>query len=308
MTKRQYHLLELFYITTGSFLTALGIALFSSPAKIASGGVSGIAIILYHTLGLDTGLSIFVLSVPLFLLGVIIFGKQYGAKSLAGTVLLSVFTSLINAWGGYDGVLDYSNPLSILLSAISGGVLMGLGVGLVLRSGANTGGTDILGQILARYTPLSMGTSLFLVDALIITASAFIFSLEMALYAIMTVYIVSVTIDRVVLSFGTRSAKTVFIISEKRKQIETAILEELGHGGTILYGSGMYTGFDRPVIMTVVANNKIGALTNIVHRNDRLAFMVVQEAYKVLGEGFTPIEEAAWAGLSDVTQKRKKES
>ena len=308
MTKRQYHLLELFYITTGSFLTALGIALFSSPAKIASGGVSGIAIILYHTLGLDTGLSIFILSVPLFLLGVIIFGKQYGAKSLAGTVLLSVFTSLINAWGGYDGVLDYSNPLSILLSAISGGVLMGLGVGLVLRSGANTGGTDILGQILARYTPLSMGTSLFLVDALIITASAFIFSLEMALYAIMTVYIVSVTIDRVVLSFGTRSAKTVFIISEKRKQIETAILEELGHGGTILYGSGMYTGFDRPVIMTVVANNKIGALTNIVHRNDRLAFMVVQEAYKVLGEGFTPIEEAAWAGLSDVTQKRKKKS
>lgn len=308
MTKRQYHLLELFYITTGSFLTALGIALFSSPAKIASGGVSGVAIILYHSLGLDTGLSIFILSVPLFLLGVAIFGKQYGVKSLAGTVLLSVFTTLINAWGGYDGVLDYSNPLSILLSAISGGVLMGLGVGLVLRSGANTGGTDILGQILSRYTPLSMGTSLFLVDALIIVASAFIFSLEMALYAIMTVYIVSVTIDRVVLSFGTRSAKTVFIISEKRKQIENAILEELGHGGTILYGSGMYTGFDRPVIMTVVSNNKIGALTNIVHRHDRQAFMVVQEAYKVLGEGFTPIEEAAWAGLSDVTQKRKKNS
>jgi uncharacterized membrane-anchored protein YitT (DUF2179 family) len=239
-------------------------------------------------------------------LGVAIFGRQYGAKSLAGTLLLSLFTSLLNAWVGYGGVLDYTNPLSILLSAISGGVLMGLGVGLVLRSGANTGGTDILGQILARYTPLSMGTSLFLVDAVIIAASAFIFSLEMALYAIMTVYIVSVTIDRVVLSFGTRSAKTVFIISEKRKEIETAILEELGHGGTILYGSGMYTGFDRPVIMTVVANNKIGALTNIVHRNDRLAFMVVQEAYKVLGEGFTPIEEAAWAGLSDVTQKRKK--
>jgi uncharacterized membrane-anchored protein YitT (DUF2179 family) len=308
MTKRQYHLLELFYITTGSFLTALGIALFSSPAKIASGGVSGIAIILYHTLGLDTGLSIFILSVPLFLLGVAIFGKQYGVKSLTGTVLLSLFTSLLNAWIGYAGVLDYSNPLSILLSAISGGVLMGLGVGLVLRSGANTGGTDILGQILARYTPLSMGTSLFLVDAVIITASAFIFGLEMALYAIMTVYIVSVTIDRVVLSFGTRSAKTVFIISEKRKEIEKAILEELGHGGTILYGSGMYTGFDRPVIMTVVANNKIGALTNIVHRNDHLAFMVVQEAYKVLGEGFTPIEEAAWAGLSDVTQKRRKKS
>ncbi|NLA98400.1 MAG: YitT family protein [Spirochaetales bacterium] len=306
MTKRHYHLLELFYITTGSFLTALGIALFSSPAKIASGGVSGIAIILYHTINLDTGLSIFILSVPLFLLGVAIFGKQYGVKSLAGTVLLSVFTTLINTWAGYDGVLDYSNPLSILLSAISGGVLMGLGVGLVLLSGANTGGTDILAQIVARYTPLSTGTSLFLVDALIIAASAFIFSLEMALYATITVYIVGVTIDKVVLSFGTRSAKTVFIISDRRKEIEQEILKELGHGGTILYGSGMYTGFDRPVIMTVVANNKLGALTNIVHRHDKFAFMVVQEAYKVLGEGFTPIEEAAWAGLSDVTQKQKK--
>ncbi len=183
---------------------------------------------------------------------------------------------------------------------------MGLGVGLVLRSGANTGGTDIAAQILARFTPLSMGTSLFLVDAIIIAFSAFIFSLEMALYATITVYIVGITIDRVVLSFGTRSAKTVFIISEKRRDIERAILEELGHGGTILYGIGMYTGFDRPVIMTVVSNNKLGQLTNIVHRQDKLAFMVVQEAYKVLGEGFTPIEEAAWAGLSDVTQQKQK--
>ncbi len=306
MTKRNYHLLEFFYIVVGSFLTACGIALFSSPARIASGGVSGIAIILYHTLHLDTGLSIFILSVPLFLLGLAIFGKQYGVKSLLGTILLSLFTSLINFTVGYEGLLDYSKEMSILLSAISGGVLMGLGVGLVLRSGANTGGTDILAQILARFTPLSMGSSLFLVDVIIIASSAFVFSLEMALYATITVYIMGVTIDRVVLSFGTRSAKTVFIISEKREAIEQAILDQLGHGGTILNGQGMYTGFDRPVIMTVVANNRLGELTNIVHRTDGHAFMVVQEAYKVLGEGFTPIEEAVWAGLSDVTQKRKK--
>ncbi|MGH0053989.1 MAG: YitT family protein [Sphaerochaetaceae bacterium] len=307
MTKQKYHLLELFYIVVGSFLTAAGIALFSSPARIASGGVSGIAIIFYHTFGFDTGLSIFILSVPLFLLGVAIFGRQYGIKSLLGTILLSLFTSLINVWAGYDGLLDYTKESSILLSAISGGVLMGLGVGLVLRSGANTGGTDILAQILARFTPLSMGTALFLVDALVIALSAFIFSLEMALYATMTVYIAGVTVDSVVLSFGTRSAKTVFIISEKREIIQTQILKELGHGGTILNGQGMYTGFDRPVIMTVVSNNKLGELTNIVHQADSQAFMIVQEAYKVLGEGFTPIEEAAWAGLSDVTQKQKRE-
>ncbi len=122
MTKRNYHLIELFYIIVGSFLTAAGVALFSSPARIASGGVSGIAIIIYHTLRFDTGLSILVLSVPLFLLGVaIFFGRQYGMKSLLGTVLLSLFTSLINAWVGYDGLLDYSKDLSVLLSAISAG-------------------------------------------------------------------------------------------------------------------------------------------------------------------------------------------
>lgn len=306
MTKRQYHLLELFYIISGSFLTAVGIALFTTPAKIASGGVSGIATILFHSFGFDTGLSILVLSVPLFLIGVAIFGKEYGIRSLAGTLFLALFTSLLNRFFGYGGVLSYENPQSVLLSAIFGGVMMGIGVGLVLRSGANTGGTDIVAQILARFTPLSMGSSLFLVDALVIGASAYIFSLEMALYATITVYITATVIDRVLLSFGTRSAKTVFIVSEKLQVIQKEILEQLGHGGTILSGLGMYTGLNRPVIMTVVSNHKVAQLTNIVHEADKRAFMIVQEAYKVLGEGFSPIEEETWAGLSDVTQSKPK--
>ncbi len=306
MTKRQYHLVELFYIITGSFLTAVRIALFAAPAKISSGGVSGIATILYHTLGFDTGLSILVLSIPLFLLGIAIFGKEYGIRSLAGTLFLSLFTSLLNHFFGYGGLLSYDNVLSVLLSAIFGGVMMGLGIGLVMRSGANTGGTDIVAQIVARFTPLSMGSALFLVDALVIGASGFIFSLEMALYATITVYITAAVIDRVILSFGTSSAKTVFIVSEKLKTIEKEILEQLGHGGTILSGIGMYTGLDRPVIMTVIANHKVAQLTNIVHKTDKQAFMIVQEAYKVLGEGFSPIEKAAWAGLSDVTQSKPK--
>lgn len=306
MTKRQYQLVELFYIVTGSFLTAVGIALFAAPAKIASGGVSGIATIFYHTFGFDTGLSILILSVPLFLLGVAIFGKEYGLRSLAGTLLLSFFTSLLNRFFGYGGLLSYDNVLSVLLSAIFGGAMMGIGIGLVMRSGANTGGTDIVAQILARYTPLSMGSALFLVDALVIGASGFIFSLEMALYATITVFITGTVIDRVVLSFGTRSAKTVFIVSDKLETIQKEILVQLGHGGTILSGIGMYTGLDRPVIMTVVSNHKVAQLTNIVHETDKRAFMIVQEAYKVLGEGFSPIEEAAWAGLSDVTQSKPK--
>lgn len=306
MTKQQYRLMELFYIVSGSFLTAIGIALFAAPAKIASGGVSGIATIFYHTLGFDTGLSILVLSVPLFLLGLAVFGKEYGIKSLGGTLLLSLFTSLLNYLLGYEGLLDYTNVLSVLLSAIFGGVIMGVGIGLVMRSGANTGGTDIVAQVLARFTPLSMGSALFLVDALVIGASAFIFSLEMALYATITVFITAAMIDRVILSLGTRSAKTVFIISNELSLIQKEILEQLGHGGTILTGIGMYTGLNRPVIMTVIENRKVSQLTNIVHEADKRAFMIVQEAYKVLGEGFSPIEQEAWAGQSDVTQTKPK--
>ncbi len=302
-TKKRFMLIELLYIILGSLLTALGIALFCGPAKIVSGGVSGIAIIFHHTLGFDTGLSILLLSLPLFFLGVAIFGRQYGYKSLLGTLLLSGFTSLIEATIGVAGLLDYARELSILLSAISGGALMGIGVGLVLRSGANTGGTDILAQILSRFTPLSMGTSLFLVDALIIAASAFIFGLEMALYATITVYITGLTIDKAVLAFGTRSAKTVYIISEEALSIAEAVMEELGHGVTRIEAEGMYSKSARPMLMTVIANNKLASLTNIVHRYDKRAFMVIGEAYEVLGEGFKSIEAAAWRGRSDTTQQ-----
>ncbi len=302
MEIKRHKVTEYFYIAVGSFITAVGVAVFANPAKIASGGVSGVATILYHSFGWDPGLMIMVQSVPLFLVGMKIFGAQYGLKSLIGTLLLSAFTSGICLVIGYDGILSYDHPMSVLLSALFGGVIMGTGVGLVMKSGSNTGGTDIIAQILARYTKLTLGTSLFLVDAVIIVASAFTFGIESALYAIITVYITGVVIDKVVLSMGTRYAKTVYIISDQREQISQAILEELGHGGTLLHATGMYTGNDRTVIMTVVPNQKISRLTNIVHEIDDKAFMIVQEAYQVLGEGFTPIAKAALASQSDVTQ------
>lgn len=306
MEQVRHRIVEFLYIVIGSLMTALGITLFCSPARIASGGVSGIAIIVRHTLGFDTGLTILVLSLPLFLIGVAIFGAQYGIKSLLGTLFLAAFTSLIESIFGLGGLLDYSSELATLLSAITGGALMGVGVGLVLKSGANTGGTDILAQIVSRFSPLSLGTSLFLVDALVIAASGFIFGLEMALYATITVYIVGVVIDRVILSFGTRSAKTVHIVSENYDRIADAIMEELGHGATLLDGEGMYSHHKRPVIMTIIANNKLARLTQIVHHHDKRAFMVVGEAYEVLGEGFTSIERAARRSKSDTTQAQPK--
>lgn len=279
------------YIVVGSLVAAFGLSFFVNPGKIAAGGVSGIGTILFHTLGFDLGLSIFCLSVPLFAAGIAVFGKEFGFKSILGTVCLSGFTSLLTGVLGKEGFIQYNNgPIAILLCAIFGGVFTGAGMGMVMRSGANTGGTDILAQIISKYTPISLGVSLTLVDGIIIFTSIFFFGITSALYAIMTVYITGRLIDKVVLSFGKNYAKTVLIIcNDNREAIQKGILEELGHGGTILEGTGMFSGDDRPVIMTVVKNNKINALIRIVHNSDPSAFMVVSDAYNVLGKGFRPI-------------------
>ena len=280
-------------IIFGSLITAVGMAAFITPAKIASGGVSGISVILYHSFGFEPGTTIFILSVPLFFVGMRVFGTKYGFSSLLGTVLLSLFVSLFGVFFGFGGFLDYTNPVDILLSALFGGVLSGFGMGLVLKGGANTGGTDIAAQIISRFTPLSVGTSLFFVDGLVILAGGFVFGLESALFAIVSLYATSVTVNYVLMGLGTRYAKTAFIISDHHQAIIHRITEELGHGSTLLQGVGSYTGNDRSVIMTVIPNRKVGTLTAIVRESDPKAFMIVQEAYEVLGEGFTPFEHAS---------------
>ncbi|MCY1151023.1 MAG: YitT family protein [Sphaerochaetaceae bacterium] len=291
---KRYKVLEYFYIIIGTFLTALGVVLFANPAKIANGGVTGIAIILYHTLNFDVGTSILILSIPLFFVGLLIFGKEYGLKSLIGTLLYSGFVMLLTQLIGTEGIIDYNFHVSYLLSAIFGGILFGAGLGFVMKSGANTGGTDILAQIISKYTFFTLGNAMFIIDAIIIGCSVFIFGIEAALYAIITIYITSVGIDKVLLGFGSYSSKTIYIISEKREEIKNIILKDLDHGGTILEGKGLYTDRERPVIMTVMTNNKIGRLTNHIHLIDKDAFIIVHDAYQVMGEGFTPIAKAAW--------------
>lgn len=285
-------IVEYLNLSIGSFLVAVSVAFLVNPAKIASGGVSGIATIFYHTVGWNPGYVIFVLSIPLFLVGMKIFGKVYGFKSLVGTVLLSVFTTILVDLTGGAGILDYSDSISMLLSAVFGGVIMGAGIGFVMKGGANTGGTDIVAQILNKYTPLSLGTCLTLVDGVIIAISAFVFGIESAMYAIITVYICGITIDKVALPIGANTTKTVFIISEHVEEIKKVILDELDHGATLLSATGMYTGYDRPVIMTVISNQELSTLTGRVKDIDERAFMIVQDAHQVLGEGFMPISKA----------------
>lgn len=300
--KTKQKIIDYTYIIIGSAVTALSIALFTTPAQIAPGGVSGIGTILYHMFGIDVGLSIFVLSVPVFIAGVRLFGSLYGIKSLIGTVALSAFTSFWNLIFGYDGILDYSREMSLWLSVLYGGVLAGIGIGLVMKGGSNTGGTDIMALILARYTKITTGTSLMIIDAVIIAASAFVFSLESALYAIVVAFITSVALDKVVLSIGTGYAKEITIISDRLEEIGAFITKELDRSGTVLPAKGLYSGQDKKMLMTVIPKEYISRLVRKVHELDNSAFMIIQDTYHVLGEGFVPIEEMVAKQHNDVTQ------
>lgn len=279
------------YIVCGSIITAVSIAGFLIPAKIASGGTDGISVILYHTLGFDPGITMLLLNIPLFIIALWIFGPRYSIRAVIGTVLLSLFVSLLGHLTDYRGFLDNTESVDTLLSALFGGVLAGMGIGFVLKGGANTGGTDIVAQIVSRFTPLQVGSALFLVDSLIILAGGFVFGLEKALFAFIASYAASLSINFVVTGMGTNYAKTVFIVSCQPEKIAARITGELGHSGTLLTGKGLYSGQERSIIMTVIPNQKISRLTAIVKEADPKAFLIVEEAFQVLGEGFTPMEQ-----------------
>ena len=301
MNKRK--IIDFLYIIIGSSITALGIALFTNPAQIAPGGVSGIATILYHIFGFDVGITIFLLSLPIFLLGVKLFGKRYGVKSLFGTFSLSFFTSLWCRLFGYDGILDYSKEISVWLSCLYGGVLCGLGIGIVLKSGSNTGGTDIIALILSKYSHIPTGTSLLIVDGIIIASSAFIFNIESALYAVIVSYIISLMINKIVITMGTGYAKTAFIISDALDDIGKFIIEDMNRSGTIVKAKGLYSAQDKPILMVVLPNYSISQLVRFVHEVDPNAFMTILDTHQVLGEGFTPIEKLLNISANDVTSK-----
>lgn len=284
---KQYFL-EYLLITAGSFILAIGLVIFQTPAKLAAGGVSGISIILYHLFGFDPGYGILILSTPIFFFGVKIFGKQYGLRSLYGTVSLSLGVTLFGHFFGYGGVLPYIDKIDTLLSALFGGVVMGFGLGIVMKGGANTGGTDILAQIIHKYTRLPQGTSLLLVDGVVILAAALVFSVQAALFAVITVFTTGQVVN--LITSWANYAKMAYIISDRYEQIRTALLNEAGIGGTAISSQGMYTDKAKNLILTVVRNRRIAEVSRVVKEIDPDAFMIITNATEVLGEGFTSVE------------------
>lgn len=290
--------LDYFMIFIGSIITAGSINIFLVPYKIAPGGASGIATVIFYISNgkLPVGITMLAINIPLFLLGMRFIGKKFVVKTIFGTVLLSVVIDLTEPFTHafakkfleMSGGEVYSQD--ILLYSLFGGFLMGVGLGLVFKSGATTGGTDLAARIVTHFLPvLTMGETLLLIDtSVIILAAAAFKSFQLGLYAIVTLFISSKVIDAIL--EGVNYSKAVFIISDLALQISDTILKDLDRGVTALDGTGMYTGDKKKVLLCVVNRGQIPLLKNIVKNVDQNAFIVLADVREVLGEGFKTYE------------------
>lgn len=267
-------ILEYLYVIAGAAVVALGFNLFLLPNQVASGGVSGISTILNGLFGWNPGLVQYAFNIPLFLSGVVLLGKKFGFKSFIGTLTLPFVVLLTDSWEPWT-----NNPL---LGALFGGIVVGLGIGLVFKGNASTGGTDLLAQIITKYTGLTLGTSVLFIDGLIATTAAIVFDLEKGLYALIGLYVTTKTIDIIQLGFS--QSKMVYIITLKQDEVRDAIYAEINRGVTKLPAIGGYTGQERPVLMVVVYQTEFTKLKQLIKTVDPAAFVIVSDAYEVLGK------------------------
>jgi len=284
---------EYFWILIGAFITAISINIFMLPYKIAPGGVSGIATIIFYLSDerFPVGVTMFALNIPLFIAGVKYIGKKFIVKTLFGTMALSFIidtTEPISKWFVTSFITGPESLLApdLLLYSLIGGVLMGIGLGLVFRSGATTGGTDLAARIVHAFLPyFSIGQLLLFIDTCVILFAALTFeSFQLGLYGIVALYISSKAIDAIL--EGVNYAKAVFIISEHSEKIAERIMTDLDRGVTSLRGMGMYTRRERDVLFCVVQRRQLPQLKEIVKHIDRKAFVILTEVREVVGEGF----------------------
>ncbi|AOQ22734.1 YitT family protein [Neomoorella thermoacetica] len=264
-------------ITAGTLVTALGLVLFLVPNRIAAGGVSGLATVLHYVFGWPVGLTMLVLNIPLFLAGLKVLGLEFGLKTLYGTIILSVFTDTLALW-------LHAPTSNTLLASLYGGLLSGVGMGIVFRSGGSTGGTDLAALLFRHYLHISAGMGLLMVDALVISLAGLVFNVELALYALVALFLTSRAIDAI--QEGGGYARAALIISDKAEEIARRVLVELDRGVTGLAGRGYYTRQEREVLLVVVQRAEVSRLKDLVASIDPEAFVIVSNVHEVLGEGF----------------------
>ncbi len=267
-------------ITAGSLILAAGISLFLEPNDIAPGGVSGLSIILHELAPfLPTGTWILICNLPILALGIYKFGLRFFITTIYAVAVSSAAINILSAYAA--AVTD-----DMLLACVAGSVLVALGLSLVFRAGATTGGTDIIVKLLRlKLRHIDTGTTFLVVDSAIVALSGIVFgSFNIALYAEIGVFIQMLVLNFAL--YGSDQARLIYIISEKKDLIAERLLKELETGATFLQGAGAYTGNEKQVLMCVLKMRSLPKAKDIVSSEDQNAFMVVTSATSVFGEGF----------------------
>lgn len=266
----------------GCAIAGMSFSFFTYPNSIVSGGLTGIAQILNLLLGLPVGVMIMVMNVPLFVVAWKNFGLRFIIYSLIGMVGSSVAIDLFN-------LLHIALTHDILLAAVYGGLLKGLGYGLIFTTGGTSGGTDILSRLLRRkYAYIQLGTIGLALDATVVAAFALIFRrFDAAMYTIITMFVGSRVVN--LLLYGTANSSVCYIVTVHPHHIARAVGDRLHRGATLLKGEGAYSGEERDVVLCAVKRQQIPALKKIVSELDQHAFVIVTQSHEVFGKNFQDI-------------------
>ncbi|MBU0983359.1 MAG: YitT family protein [candidate division Zixibacteria bacterium] len=268
-------------ILVGSAIIAGGYVFFVVPFNIVPGGVVGLGMLVNHLTGFPIGLTALIINIPLLLWGMRAFSTSFSIKTVVAMILMSGMIDMLIHFWGHRAVTD-----DVLVSTIFGGVCIGLGLALVIRADATTGGTVIIARLVSRYLHLPVGKLLLVTDGLIVLSSIFVFrDINLAPYAIVAIFVISRTIDAVLT--GLDNKKAVFIISEKHEEIRSIILDKMDRGGTYITASGLfYKDKERRMIFSALSPREMAVLQSYIRDIDPEAFITVVNANEIIGSGF----------------------
>lgn len=261
----------------GCLLISIAYNLFLASNNLVPGGVSGLAVVLNYLFNINNALFVFVVGIFLLVLSYVLLGKEKTKYSVLGTIVFPIFLELTV----HIGKLIPMDTSQLLLSSVFGGVIYGFGIGLILKAGFTTGGTDIVNQILSKYLKISIGKCMLITDGLIVAFSAIVFGPIHLMYSILVLYIISIMSDRVIL--GISDSKAFFIITEKDDEIRDYVLNVLGHGATIFKAKGGLNNKNQNVLMCVLPTKDYYKLKAGINEIDKEAFFLATDAYEVFG-------------------------
>jgi len=265
-----------FLITIGAMIMAVGLEIFLVPNQVIDGGIVGVSIMLSHITGVKLGLFIFILNIPFFFIGYKQIGKTFAFSTLYGIIILSISTTFLHPVAAFTQ--------DILLASLFGGIVLGIGVGMVIRYGGSLDGTEILAILSSKKLPFSVGEIIMFVNLFILASAGFVFSWDRAMYSLLAYYVAFKMIDITIK--GLDESKSVWIISENYKEIGDALLHRLGRGVTYLKGEGAFSGDDKKVIFCVITRLEEAKLKDIVAEHDPSAFLAIADIAEVRGGRF----------------------